>query len=156
MHETPQTVNPQSPARPITPKDFTLAIVESVVARHPGVTVADVFGPCRKRPIVNARFEAIAEIVEARPHWSYPTIGRLFNRDHTTIMSALDRLGRRPDRQQWPCHESALSAARSVSDFIRNYEAVADQKEYAAALSVADFVRSFALPVWARSKGGAE
>lgn len=137
-------------ARPLTPKDFTLAIVEGVVARHPGVTVEDVFGPCRKKHIILARFEAIAEIVEARPHWSYPTVGRLFNRDHTTILSALDRIGKRQPRTGWNYHEGALQAVRSVSNFIQNFEAAADQKEYLAAMSVAEFVRSFALPAWAR------
>lgn len=110
-----------------TPKQFTLAIVESVVARHPGVTVQDVLGPCRLRKIVNARFEAIAEIAEARPHWSYPTIGRLFGgRDHTTIMHALNRLGALKKRRAWKRrHHKTLSAVRSISDFILGYEVAA-------------------------------
>lgn len=140
-----------------TPKQFTLAIVESVVARHPGVTVDDVFGRSRERRIINARFEAIAEVVQSRPHWSFPELGRLFNRDHTTIMAALDRVGVKKPKSGKNDAGNALAAARSVGSFICNYEAVADQREHDATVSVATFVRLFVLPEWARSAiGGAE
>ena len=127
----------------ITPKQFTLAIVGDVASRH-GVTVEEILGPRRHRHIINARFEAIAKVVEARPQWSYPTIGKLFNRDHSTIMSALDKIGARRDRPFWAAHESTLPAVRSVSDFVQRYEAFADMKEHAACLAVASFLASVA------------
>ena len=139
-----------------TPKQFTMAIVESVVARHPGVTVDDVFGNSRRRPIINARFEAIAEVAQSRQHWSFPTLGKLFNRDHSTIMSALQKVGVKKPRAGRNDTADRLAAARSVGEFVWNYEPVADQREYKAALSVAEFVRLFALPEWARLKGGAQ
>lgn len=157
MHESVMIVNRATPERSITPRQFTNAIVESVLVRHPGVTVADVFGPRRDRHIVAARFEAIAEVAAARPWWSYPTLGRIFgNRDHTTIMHALKRVGVTRTKTTAQDAGDALMAARSVGVFIWGYEATADQNEYRAALSVATFVRLFALPAWARSEGGAQ
>lgn len=83
----------------VTPRQLTLAIVESVAARH-GVTVGIVFERdgrpgARVRKVVEARHEAIAEVAAARPHWSYPALGRFFGgRDHTSVMHALKKLGR--------------------------------------------------------------
>ena len=160
MHESAPQVNTPFTARPVTPKAFTLAIVESVAARH-GVSVADIFGQCRLKKIVIARHEAIVEVVEARPHWSYPEVARLFGgRDHTTIMHAVKKSGRAvprkgaaglPNRR----HE-CMGAARVIGDWVQGYETAAAQIEYRAAMAVANFVRSFALPSWARTEGGAE
>lgn len=78
-----------------TPSAFTLAIIKEIGKRH-GVSVAEIKGPNRKRTIVHARCEAIRAVAAARPHWSYPEIGRHFgNRDHTTIMHHLDKSGSR-------------------------------------------------------------
>ncbi|MBX3751922.1 MAG: hypothetical protein KF897_17725, partial [Opitutaceae bacterium] len=50
-------------------------------------------GASRTRHVVEARFEAIRLVRAARPDLSLPAIGRLFNRDHTTILHALKRAG---------------------------------------------------------------
>jgi chromosomal replication initiation ATPase DnaA len=126
MHESPTTVNLKSPGVSdqiaiTTPAQFTRVIVESVAARH-GVSVADIFSPCRLRPIVDARHEAIAEVCEARPHWSYPTVGRLFGRDHTTIMSALERLGRKVPRKCRIHHHDGMAIGRGVGEFVAALE----------------------------------
>ena len=71
-----------------TPRGFTMAIIEEVARAH-GVRVADILGPCRERPLVKARHEAIRRVHQARPNMSTPEIGRMFNRDHKTILSAL-------------------------------------------------------------------
>jgi len=63
-------------------------IIETVAARH-GVTVAEILGTRRTKPIVNARHAAIVQVCKLRSTLSLPQIGRIFHRDHTTIMHAV-------------------------------------------------------------------
>jgi len=56
--------------------------------RHTGVTVNDMKSPRRDRAIIPARFEAIWRI-KHKTMLSLPQIGRIFNRDHTTIIHAI-------------------------------------------------------------------
>jgi chromosomal replication initiator protein len=71
-----------------TPADHTRAMIADVARRH-GLTYRDVVGPCRDQRTVRARREAIALVRQAKPHLSYPQLGRLFGRDHTTILHHL-------------------------------------------------------------------
>ena len=57
------------------------------VAKLHGVSVQDIIGPCRQERYVLPRCEAMRVVRAARPHTSYPQIGRMFgNRDHTTCL----------------------------------------------------------------------
>lgn len=78
-----------------TPRDFVLSIVDQVAAGH-GLTRAQILGPDRKRPLVIARHEAMRAVAAAYPSMSSPCIGRLFNRDHSTVLYALGRIKKRP------------------------------------------------------------
>lgn len=69
------------------------AILSEVAGRH-GVTIAAITGRSVRREIVAARHEAIALAHAARPDLSLPALGRLFRRDHTTILNALRKGGR--------------------------------------------------------------
>lgn len=80
----------------------------SAVQEH-GVTVDEILGSSRKKRIVAARhaaIRAVAEAVDLRAScgnwtggfWSTTAIGKLFGRDHTTILWVLGRL--RPSRNQ--------------------------------------------------------
>jgi chromosomal replication initiation ATPase DnaA len=62
-----------------------------LVARMHGVSFAAVMGKSRRRHVVLARFAAICAVKEIRPCMTLPTLGRLFGRDHTSILNALDR-----------------------------------------------------------------
>ncbi len=99
-----------------TPRQFTLAIVESVAARH-GVPVWEILSPKRTQRVVRARDEAIAEVVEARPHWSYPTVGRLFGRDHATVIHSLQKLGKWKPRGYGPNHGGIPTACWHIGQF---------------------------------------
>lgn len=59
------------------------AVVETVADFY-GLPVADVLGP-RHRSATRARKVAMA-LVRANSDWSYPLIGRAFDRDHTTVI----------------------------------------------------------------------
>jgi chromosomal replication initiation ATPase DnaA len=55
------------------------------VAREYGITIADILGSYKGKPIFNARWEAIYRIARARPDLSLSDLGRLFNCHHTSI-----------------------------------------------------------------------
>lgn len=64
-------------------------IIKDVLARFQGVTLADLKGYRRSRRLVEARYRCIAAINKARPSMSLNTLGRIFNRDHSSIIHAL-------------------------------------------------------------------
>jgi chromosomal replication initiator protein len=68
-----------------TPRQVRLAVVEAV-ARDFGLTINDIMGRSRNRYIVTARMVAVCMVHIAWPEMSYPDLGRLFCRDHTTIL----------------------------------------------------------------------
>lgn len=70
------------------PRLTSREIVERV-ADYTGFKPGDLTGHCRLRKIVLARWLAIWLVRELRPDLSISLIGRLFNRDHTTIIHAL-------------------------------------------------------------------
>lgn len=62
------------------------AVVADVAFQH-GYTPADLIGQERHRAVCRARQHAYWAVRQAKPHLSYPQIGRFFGgRDHTTIM----------------------------------------------------------------------
>lgn len=67
-------------------------IINEVAAKHK-VSAGEIKGPRRNRYIVAARFEAILRIHRELPHMSLPQIGRVFNRDHTSILHAIRKYG---------------------------------------------------------------
>lgn len=67
------------------------AIIEQV-AKETGIPYAMIVGCSRNAVIVEARFEAIARVA-TNTGWSLPRIGRVFNRDHTSILNALKKKG---------------------------------------------------------------
>lgn len=66
-------------------------LIRAVAMKH-ALTVADIKGPSRAMNIVDARQEAMAMVYKTRPDLSLPQIGRIFDRDHTTILHALRKL----------------------------------------------------------------
>jgi hypothetical protein len=72
------------------------ALLKEVAGRHE-VTVGEILGPARPIKITKARWEAIILVYAAHPLWSLPKIGRLFKKDHTTILHCLRQSGMRQD-----------------------------------------------------------
>lgn len=62
------------------------------VAKHYGLTVANIVGPRRYGEMTFARWIAVYLIRHFHPRKSTPEIGRMFNRDHTSIISGMKRL----------------------------------------------------------------
>lgn len=79
-------------AVPLTRRARNIKIIEDVCALH-GVAYREVMSSDRRHKVVDARHEAIALIAKHNPDFSFPRIGKIFNRDHTSIMFALQRHG---------------------------------------------------------------
>jgi len=70
-------------------------IIERVAGAH-GMLPAHITGDQRAKPFVRVRYAAIAEVRRIYPEKSLPWLGRQFNRDHTTILYALRKMGLHP------------------------------------------------------------
>lgn len=85
-------------------------LIEQVAARH-GLTLATIFDQDRRPHVVVARQEAIAAVHRQFPAWSYPVLGKVFRRDHSTVMHALRRGGAyvpsKPPSQPQTIHAAA-------------------------------------------------
>jgi chromosomal replication initiator protein len=65
----------------------------SVVAEFYGLTVEDVRGAKRLRPLVRARHIAMYLIRDLLDNYSYPMIARIFDgRNHTTVISGVEKI----------------------------------------------------------------
>ena len=75
------------------PRTITVDEIINVTSETFGVTVEELIGPSRRRPLVNARQICMYVIRELKPETSFPTIARSFgNRDHTTVMHAVKKV----------------------------------------------------------------
>jgi chromosomal replication initiation ATPase DnaA len=63
-----------------------------VICRGHHVALEDVFGRCREAHVQVARV-AVYAFLEQDLHWSRSAIGRLFERDHSAIVDALNGAG---------------------------------------------------------------
>jgi chromosomal replication initiation ATPase DnaA len=77
-----QAVDPQ-------PRRLRIADVIEVVARRYDLDPAALSGPSREEPIVAARHLAM-RLARELTGKSYPEIGRAFNRDHLTVIHAME------------------------------------------------------------------
>jgi chromosomal replication initiation ATPase DnaA len=77
-----------------TPRELRMAVIERVAAAH-DVTVDEVMGRSVQRHISNARKAAMQAIAAEFNDDSSVMIGRLFDRDHTTVLSALGTISKR-------------------------------------------------------------
>jgi len=58
-------------------------------AQDNGVSYDAVMSRARPRDVCRARFAAITAVARAYPDMSFPRLGRIFNRDHSSIVHAL-------------------------------------------------------------------
>ena len=64
-------------------------IIERVLSKH-SVDMVEVMGRSRERIVADARHE-IWYFMKKLGGLSYPQIGKMFNRDHTTIMNGVNK-----------------------------------------------------------------
>jgi chromosomal replication initiation ATPase DnaA len=62
-----------------------------------GVTLRDVLGPSSPRHLVHARWQIMFELRQR--DWTFAQIGRVFGRDHTSVMHGVKAHGRKLEEQ---------------------------------------------------------
>ena len=67
-----------------------LAVIRTVARRH-NLRVETILGEGRSKPVIAARWDAIASVRREFPGWSIVRIARTFNRDHSSIISVLKK-----------------------------------------------------------------
>jgi hypothetical protein len=82
-------------ARPGAPPPYDAEKAARTIADGYGFTLEEIRSPCRSSLYVAAR-RAISRRLKFEGHMSYPEIGRLLNRDHSTIQALL--WGKKPRR----------------------------------------------------------
>ncbi len=76
-------------------------LIDRVAAWHQ-LGRADILSKSRRRRLVAARFDAVAAVHAAYPRLSLGALGRIFQRDRTTILNALQSRGFTKRGQFWP------------------------------------------------------
>lgn len=85
------------------------------VARVAGVPAERITGPCRQRRFVRARQMAML-ICRDYCAASYPEIGRVFNRDHTTVIYSIETATARCVDADWDDMEAIARRCGLVED----------------------------------------
>lgn len=81
------------PSRRVASKSDVIKHCRKIATRY-GVTFEMVCGMSRRKNIVVVRHYIIRFVARARPDWSLTAMGRMFRRDHTSILHALKKRGR--------------------------------------------------------------
>ncbi|MNL63176.1 chromosomal replication initiation protein [compost metagenome] len=66
-------------------------IAEEVLLAYPGIGWADVIGVRRERRLVEPRHRCMAAVYGEREDLSLPALGRIFRRDHTSVLHAINK-----------------------------------------------------------------
>src|SRR5690349_6575093 len=91
----------------------SLTDVIYVVAEHFGVSPSDVLSPSRARLVAMARRVAYA-LCRDLTKCSAPEIGRVFVRDHSTVLAEVKRLADEMKQDNMLAHSVALCRARAL------------------------------------------
>ena len=84
------------------PLDDAMGIdIMNAVCAEFGVSVAAIKGPRRQASIANARQMFMLLARQYAKHLSYPQIGNMIRRDHTTVVHGARRAASRVDSEDW-------------------------------------------------------
>ena len=101
-------------------------IIKATADKH-GVSVAEIMGQRRDRHLIAARHEAMRIAYERRPDMSLSAIARVFRRDHTTFLHAVQKTDawRRPGKpvelRQPPSRPATIGWLRRVLIWARGW-----------------------------------
>ncbi len=68
-------------------------IIDDVLGAYPGISWEEIIGVGRERRLVEPRHRCMAAVYEERKDLSLPALGRIFHRDHTSVLHAVNRRG---------------------------------------------------------------
>ncbi|HEV7308778.1 helix-turn-helix domain-containing protein [Ensifer sp.] len=77
-------------------------IVEEVLALYPGVSWEEVIGVGRERRLVEPRHRCMSAVYQERTDLSLPALGRIFHRDHTSVLHAVTKRERKAGSHRGP------------------------------------------------------
>lgn len=97
----------------LTPAGFLRA-----VAALAGADLTDLRGHARRRAMADVRFAALVAVAIAFPRLSTPALGRLFNRDHTTVLHAFRRVAFSPGAAQARLGDAPRTPARCLAEAV--------------------------------------
>lgn len=80
----------------VSPKRKVREIVQDVLDNYPDVTWEEIISPRRIRSLIHPRHECMRAVFKERPDMSFPQIGRIFRRDHTSVMWAVGKIRKPP------------------------------------------------------------
>jgi chromosomal replication initiator protein len=96
------------------PRTITVKEIMDVTAETFGITVEELVGPSRRRPLVAARQICMYVVREMLPDTSFPAIAREFgDRDHTTVMHAVKKIKGLMDKRL-PVYEQTTELMRRI------------------------------------------
>jgi hypothetical protein len=98
-----------APDRSVLPRGYMIAR-----CRQEGIKLAVLRSAKRHRILVEFRHKLVKEVAERYPHLSSPQIGRLFNRDHSSILSILGRLRSKDEQAQRAAERKAARETRKA------------------------------------------
>ena len=76
-----------------TDKEKVRDICEEVLLDYPGIKWSDIVSARRMKELIEPRHKCFAAVYVKRPDLSLPSIAKIFNRDHTTILHAAQKMG---------------------------------------------------------------
>jgi chromosomal replication initiator protein len=85
-----------------------------VVAEHYGISPSDLLSRTRLKSVAQARAVAYALARDITPT-SFPEIGDVFGRDHTTIMAVVQELAKRATKDDQLARSIAVCRSRALS-----------------------------------------
>lgn len=80
-----------SPPRKATPSPKTIC-EEILSEQFPGITWEDVIGKRRGGYLISARHACMYAVYKSRKDLSFPDLGRIFNKDHTSVLHAIKKI----------------------------------------------------------------
>ncbi|PWJ80620.1 DnaA-like protein [Pseudaminobacter salicylatoxidans] len=94
---SPEPISEPAKVIPLrTPRDDLMRIID-LVARMHGARGDEIFSAAKSNRVAYARQAAICAVKVARPDMTLMHVGRVFGRDHTTILSAMRKRGFRSE-----------------------------------------------------------
>lgn len=72
----------------MTPRKAKMAVLTAVAIKH-GLTLSEIMGKDRRHHVAHARQEAFWVLKQTYPEMSLPAIGRMFGKDHTTVLHGI-------------------------------------------------------------------
>lgn len=93
--------NIQSEKQIITARDKFNQIVSMVAYKH-GLKMSDILGRSRRPLCLQARYISIDEVIKSFPKFCLTQIARMFDRDHSTLLHANNKIIKLKNDGKWP------------------------------------------------------